>query len=112
MKTARRPERRPSTDESVGGGIYRRMLLAYSSRSFEGTARRSLRDAWNDTGRLAFLLRTIERSERVHRGMRARGGRRPPSPYERTDDPSGADYLFVGAALASLLAAGVFRWVG
>jgi cobalt/nickel transport system permease protein len=88
----------------------RRLLLARESRT---VGRRGLREAWGDAGRLAgtFLLRTVERGERVHRGMRARGGARPPSPYPRSGAAGRDDYGFVGGAAAVALAAGVVRWL-
>jgi cobalt/nickel transport system permease protein len=88
----------------------RRLLLARESRT---VGRRRRRDAWTDAGRLAgtFLLRTVARGERVHRGMCARGGARPPSPYRRAGAAGPADVAFVATGLLLALAAGVGRWL-
>lgn len=85
----------------------RRLLLARKSRRV-GDARAS----WDELGRLTgtFLLRSVERSERVHRGMCARGGRQPPSPYSRTGRLGASDAAFAAASLAALLLSGVVRW--
>lgn len=87
----------------------RRLLLARESRT---VGRRGWRGAWRDAGRLSgsFLLRTIERGESVHRGMRARGGARPPSPYRRGGAWGLAEYCFVASAVVIAVAAGVVRW--
>ncbi|MFC7132512.1 MULTISPECIES: cobalt ECF transporter T component CbiQ [Salinibaculum] len=87
-----------------------RLLRARESRTI---ARRGLRARWRDLAQLSgtFLIRTLERGERVHRGMRARGGASPPSPYDRGGDPGLADALFVAGAVAVAVAAGVVRWL-
>jgi cobalt/nickel transport system permease protein len=87
-----------------------RLVLARNSRT---AGRSSLRGGWRDARRLAgtFLLRTLDRGERVGRGMRARGGARPPSPYGRTRTIDGYDYALVAAAGAAIVCSGVVRWV-
>lgn len=87
-----------------------RLLLARRSRTFGD---RGLRGSWRDAGRLSgtFLLRVIDRGERVHTGMRARGGSRAPSPYPSTDPPGIVEVLFVVGAIAVMIAAGVVRWI-
>jgi cobalt/nickel transport system permease protein len=89
----------------------RRLVLARESRR---TARESTRESWRDASRLAgaFFLRTIERGERVHRGMVARGGARPPTPYRDDVSVGWPDYLLALGAVAVLVATGVLRWVG
>jgi len=88
----------------------RRLLRARESRT-DGS--RGFRKRWRDLGQLSgtFLVRSLERGERVHRGMRARGGARPPDPYDRTGKAALADVLFVGSALAVAVSAGVGRWL-
>ncbi|MFW6382535.1 MAG: cobalt ECF transporter T component CbiQ, partial [Haloferacaceae archaeon] len=87
----------------------RRLVLARNSRT---TGRSSLRGGWRDARRIAgtFLLRTLDRGERVGRGMRARGGARPPSPYERSQALDGYDYALVAFAAAAVVGSGVIRW--
>jgi cobalt/nickel transport system permease protein len=88
----------------------RRLLRARESRTDSSDG---LRRRWRDLGRLSgtFLVRTLERGERVHRGMRARGGARPPDPYDHGDTVDATDVLFVACALAVAVAAGVVRWL-
>jgi cobalt/nickel transport system permease protein len=87
----------------------RRLLLARNSRTVGGDG---LRAEWRDGRRLAgtFLLRTLERGERVGRGMRARGGARPPSPYARSRALNAGDYALVGLTLSAIVASTVVRW--
>jgi cobalt/nickel transport system permease protein len=86
----------------------RRLLLARNSR----TRATGLRAGWRDARRLAgtFLLRALDRGERVGRGMRARGGARPPSPYRRTTELDRGDLLLLAAAAGAVVCAGVLRW--
>jgi len=87
-----------------------RLVLARNSRT---TGRSGLRGGWRDARRIAgtFLLRTLDRGERVGRGMRARGGARPPSPYSRTRPLDRYDYALVTLAAAAVVGSGVVRWV-
>jgi len=86
-----------------------RLILARNSRT---TGRSSVRGGWRDSKRLAgtFLLRTIDRGERVGRGMRARGGARPPSPYGRTRAADRSDYALVAFGGAAIVGSWVIRW--
>ncbi|WP_424006571.1 cobalt ECF transporter T component CbiQ [Haloferax denitrificans] len=86
-----------------------RLVLARNSRT---TGQSSLRDGWRDAKRLVgtFLLRTLDRGERVGRGMRARGGARPPSPYSRSRAVDGGDYALVALAVVAVVGSGVIRW--
>jgi cobalt/nickel transport system permease protein len=86
-----------------------RLLLARNGRT---TGRSSLRGGWRDAKRLAgtFLLRTLDRGERVGRGMRARGGARPPSPYRRSRTVDRGDYALVAFAVVAVVGSGVIRW--
>jgi len=86
-----------------------RLVLARNSRT---TGRGTLRGGWRDSRRLAgtFLLRTLDRGERVGRGMRARGGARPPSPYSRRQPLDGGDYALLVVTAAAVIGAGVVRW--
>ena len=86
----------------------RRLVLARNSR----TAGTGLRSGWRDARNLAgtFLLRTLERGERVGRGMRARGGARPPSPYRRRREVDRLDLLLAAMALSALLVSVGVRW--
>ncbi|MBC9987093.1 MULTISPECIES: cobalt ECF transporter T component CbiQ [Haloferax] len=86
-----------------------RLVLARNSRT---TGQSSLRDGWRDAKRLVgtFLLRTLDRGERVGRGMRARGGSRPPSPYSRSRDVDEGDYALVALAVVAVAGSGVIRW--
>lgn len=88
-----------------------RLSMARRSRGFRG---RDLRGSWRDLGRLAgtFLLRTIERGERVHRGMVSRGGSQPPSPYPSAGTVGRAEVAFVAFGVAVFVGAGVVRWAG
>jgi len=88
----------------------RRLLRAREGRT---VGARGLRQRWRELGQLSgtFLIRTLERGERVHRGMRARGGARPPSPYDRTGETGPTDVLFVASAVAVAISAGVIRWL-
>jgi len=85
-----------------------RLVLARNSRTTQGT----LRGGWRDGRRLAgtFLLRTLDRGERVGRGMRARGGARPPSPYSRQQPLDTGDYALLAVAAVAVVGAGVVRW--
>jgi cobalt/nickel transport system permease protein len=76
-----------------------RMLLARESRSL---GRGGLSGTWRDLGALSgsFLVRTVERGERVHLAMRARGGDRPANPYRRPHPVGAADVAFVAATAA------------
>lgn len=87
----------------------RRLLLARNSRT---TGRGSLRGGWRDGSRIAgtFLLRALERGERVGHGMRARGGARPPSPYARPRRIDEGDCALAALALAAIVVSGVIRW--
>ncbi|WP_136602250.1 cobalt ECF transporter T component CbiQ [Salinigranum halophilum] len=78
-----------------------RALLARESRQLRP---RGLLDEWRELGALAgsFLLRTVERGERVERGMRARGGARPATPYRRPSPLGFRDALFAAVALGAL----------
>jgi len=86
-----------------------RLLLARNSRT---TGRSGLRGGWRDARRIAgtFLLRTLARGERVGRGMCARGGNRPPSPYGRSRTLDGYDYALLVVAAAAVVCSGVIRW--
>lgn len=88
----------------------RRLIIARNSRS---TGTGGIRTGWRDARRIAgtFLLRTLDRGERVGRGMRARGGANPPSPYRRSRNVDAGDYLLVSVALAAILGAGLIRWI-
>jgi cobalt/nickel transport system permease protein len=87
----------------------RRLVLARNGRT---TGRAGVRGGWRDARRVAgtFLLRALERGERVGRGMRARGGARPPSPYGRSRALDRGDYLLVALAGAAVVGSGVVRW--
>jgi cobalt/nickel transport system permease protein len=87
-----------------------RLILARNSRT---TGADGLRSGWRDARRLAgsFLLRTLERGERVGHGMRARGGARPPTPYERTGRVDAADCALLALAAAAVVTSGVVRWL-
>jgi len=86
-----------------------RLILARNGRT---TGRSSVRGGWRDARRIAgtFLLRTLDRGERVGRGMRARGGARPPSPYGRSRSADGYDYALAVLAAAAVVCSGVVRW--
>lgn len=56
------------------------------------------------------MLRTLDRGERVSRGMRARGGARPPSPYGRSRTVDWGDYALVALAAVAVVSSGVIRW--
>jgi cobalt/nickel transport system permease protein len=86
----------------------RRLVLARGARTTESGFRAGWRDARGLAG--TFLLRTVERGERVGRGMRARGGARAPNPYGRAGSPSAPDYALCAVALAALAVSGVLRW--
>jgi cobalt/nickel transport system permease protein len=88
----------------------RRLVLARNSRT---TGASDARGGWRDAKRLAgtFLLRTLERGERVGRGMRARGGARPPSPYGRSRAVDGGDYALLAVAAVAVVGSGVVRWL-
>lgn len=86
-----------------------RLVLARNSRT---TGETGLRGGWRDARRIAgtFVLRTLDRGERVGRGMRARGGARPPSPYGRSRRVSAADYVLLAFSVAAVVVSGVIRW--
>ncbi|MFB6150621.1 MAG: cobalt ECF transporter T component CbiQ [Haloarculaceae archaeon] len=87
----------------------RRLVLARNSRTSGGSG---LRGGWRDARSIAgtFLLRTLDRGERVGRGMRARGGAEPPAPYGRSRSLDRGDYLLAAVALAAVVGSGVVRW--
>lgn len=87
-----------------------RLILARNSRT---TGEPGLREGWRDARRIAgtFLLRTLDRGERVGRGMRARGGSHAPTPYSRTRSVDAADYLLAVTALLAIASSGVVRWI-
>jgi cobalt/nickel transport system permease protein len=87
-----------------------RLVLARNSRT---TGRAGVRGGWRDARRIAgtFLLRTLDRGERVGRGMRARGGARPPSPYPRSRAIDGGDCALVALAVAAVAVSVVVRWL-
>ncbi|WP_318570265.1 cobalt ECF transporter T component CbiQ [Salinigranum marinum] len=78
-----------------------RALLARESRRLRP---RGIAAEWRELGALSgsFLLRTIERGERVERAMRARGGARPATPYRRPRPLGVRDGLFTLTALGTL----------
>ncbi|MFB6085254.1 MAG: cobalt ECF transporter T component CbiQ [Halodesulfurarchaeum sp.] len=86
-----------------------RLVIARNSRT---TGRSSVRGGWRDAKRLAgtFLLRAIDRGQRVGQGMRARGGARPPSPYSRSRHLDRADYALLSLALVAVVGSGVLQW--
>jgi len=86
-----------------------RLVLARNSRT---TGRSGLRGGWRDATRLVgtFLLRTLDRGERVGRAMRARGGARPPSPYSRSRTVDRGDYALVALTVVAVVGSGVIRW--
>jgi len=86
-----------------------RLVLARNSR----TTGRGLSGGWRDARRIAgtFLLRTLDRGERVGRAMRARGGARPPSPYGRRQAADRYDYALALCSAAAVVTAGVIRWI-
>lgn len=87
----------------------RRLVLARNSRTVAGDLRSGWRDARNLAG--TFLLRTLERGERVGRGMRARGGARPPSPYRRRRSIDRLDVLLAATAVSALVVSVGVRWL-
>ena len=86
-----------------------RLVLARNSRT---TGRTRLRGAWRDAHRLvgSFLLRTLNRGERVGRGMRARGGAHAPSPYGRLQQIDTYDYALLTISGVAVIITGVIRW--
>lgn len=87
-----------------------RLILARNSRTTGMVgAKKNWRDARRITG--SFLLRTLDRSERVGRGMRARGGAHPPSPYRKSQSIDAYDWLLVLVALVTIAGSGVIRWL-
>jgi cobalt/nickel transport system permease protein len=88
----------------------RRLVLARNSRT-AGTGGR--RGGWRDARRLAgtFLSRALDRGERVGRGMRARGGARPPSPYGRSRPLDRYDWVLLAVAAVAVVGSGVVRWL-
>jgi cobalt/nickel transport system permease protein len=89
----------------------RRLVLARNSRT---TGEDSLRGEWRDARRLSgtFLLRALDRGERVGRGMRARGGGREPTPYERPSSLDAGDCVLAASAVLVVAVAVVVRWGG
>lgn len=87
-----------------------RLILARNSRT-TGTA--GVREGWRDARRVSgtFLLRTLDRGERVGRGMRARGGARSPSPYGRSRAVDTFDYVLIALAVVAVVGSGVLRWL-
>lgn len=87
-----------------------RLVLARNSRA-AGTAVRA--EQWRDARRIAgtFLQRALDRGERVGRAMRARGGARPPSPYDRTTAIDEGDVGFLALAVLAIAVSGVVRWL-
>lgn len=87
-----------------------RLVLARNSRT-AGTS--AIRGGWRDARRIVgtFLLRTLDRGERVGRGMRARGGARPPSPYGRSKAVDASDLGLVAFAIVAVAGSGVVRWL-
>jgi len=86
-----------------------RLILARNSRT---TDRTSLRGAWRDARCMvgSFLLRTLDRGERVGRGMRARGGARAPSPYGRLKQIDIYGYILLTISGFAVIMTGVIRW--
>lgn len=86
-----------------------RLVLARNSRT-KGES--TLRGSWRDGRRLVgtFLLRTLDRGERVGRGMRARGGAQAPAPYKRSRALDAVDYALLGVAAVAIVGSGVIRW--
>lgn len=79
-----------------------RALLARESRQLRP---RGVVDEWRELGALSgsFLLRALERSERVGRAMRARGGGGPPAGrYRRPRSVGAGDVLFTATAFGVL----------
>ncbi|AUV81381.1 cobalt ECF transporter T component CbiQ [Salinigranum rubrum] len=78
-----------------------RALLARESRQLRP---RGFVAEWRELGTLSgsFLLRTVERGERVERAMRARGGARPASPYRRPRPLGVRDGVFATVVLGAL----------
>lgn len=87
----------------------RRLVLARNSRT---TGADSLRGEWNDARRLSgtFLLRALDRGERVGRGMRARGGASEPTPYRRPSQLDVGDYALATLAAIVVVVAVLVRW--
>ncbi|GAB3692879.1 energy-coupling factor transporter transmembrane component T family protein [Halorubrum pallidum] len=86
-----------------------RLVLARNSRT---TGRSGIEGGWRDARRIAgtFLLRTLDRGERVGRGMRARGGARPPSPYGRSRAIDRYDFALALLSASAVAASVVIRW--
>ena len=87
----------------------RRLVLARNSRT---AGEDSLRGEWRDARRLSgtFLLRALDRGERVGRGMRARGGGREPTPYDRGSSLDVGDCALAATAVVVVAVAVVVRW--
>jgi cobalt/nickel transport system permease protein len=88
----------------------RRLIVARNGRT---TGTGSVREGWRDARRLAgtFLLRVLDRSERVGRGMRARGGGSAPTPYGRRRSTDAGDRALLVVSLAAVVVSGVVRWL-
>jgi len=104
--------RAPAIAVSLLAITYRYLLLFFAELERMVRARRSrtiadpdLRRTWHDSGNFlgTFLLRSLERGERVQRSARARGGAGPP-PVREGDSLGRADLAF---ALVVLVAVGV-----
>lgn len=89
----------------------RRLILARNSRTTGGDG---LRGEWRDARRLSgtFLLRALDRGERVGRGMRARGGSTEPTPYEQGTRLDLGDYALATTAALVVGVAAIVRWGG
>lgn len=86
-----------------------RLVIARNSRT---TGRTTISGGWRDAKHIAgtFMLRTLDRGQRVGRGMRARGGARPPSPYSHSGQIDRMDYALVLLAITALVGSGVLQW--
>lgn len=86
-----------------------RLLIARNSRTSRSDG---IRAEWRDGRRLVgtFLLRALERGERVGRGMRARGGARAPSPYAHSKAVDGGDYALAVLSIVAVATSVVVRW--
>ena len=87
-----------------------RMALAQRSRTFE---RVGVRKSWLRLSHLlgTFFIRTIERGERVQLAAKSRGGTRSPRPYERSQELTKRDGVFVGTVAAIIIIWGMFAWL-
>jgi cobalt/nickel transport system permease protein len=101
----------PATLTTLLALTYRYLFLCFAElhRALLARESRQLRphghlDEWRELGALSgsFLLRTVERGERVGQAMRARGGARPPTPYRRPHSLGARDVLFAVVTLCVL----------